>query len=97
VSTQTNIRGTDTCPAVSELANKRCRTKPPQPLWLAAAVRDNGGGTVIGTELVEHKAEQARAHVREAGLEEYVDIRYGDARGTLRDLPRPVDFLLNDG
>jgi pimeloyl-ACP methyl ester carboxylesterase len=31
VSTQTNIRGTDTCPAVSELANKRCRTKPPQP------------------------------------------------------------------
>ena len=32
MSTQTNIRGTDTCPAVSELANKRCRTKPPQPL-----------------------------------------------------------------
>jgi hypothetical protein len=31
VSTQTNIRDTDTCPAVSELANKRCRTKPPQP------------------------------------------------------------------
>jgi hypothetical protein len=31
VSTQTNIRGTDTCPAVSELANKQCRTKPPQP------------------------------------------------------------------
>ena len=31
MSTQTNIRGTDTCPAVSELANKRCRTKPPQP------------------------------------------------------------------
>ena len=35
MSTQTNIRGTDTCPAVSELANKRCRTKPPQPvIWL---------------------------------------------------------------
>ncbi|TCO33036.1 phage integrase family protein [Kribbella steppae] len=33
MSTQTNIRGTDTCPAVSELANKRCRTKPPQPTW----------------------------------------------------------------
>jgi predicted O-methyltransferase YrrM len=66
-------------------------------LWLAAAVRDNGGGTVIGTELVEHKAEQARAHVREAGLEEYVDIRQGDARATLRDLSGPVDFLLNDG
>lgn len=66
-------------------------------LWLAAAVRDNGGGTVIGTELVEHKAEQAQAHIREAGLEEYVDIRQGDALDTLRDLPGPVDFLLNDG
>lgn len=66
-------------------------------LWLAAAVRDNGGGTVIGTELVERKAEQARAYVREAGLEEYVDIRQGDARETLRDLTGPVDFLLNDG
>lgn len=31
MSTQTNIRGTDTCPAVSELANKRRRTEPPQP------------------------------------------------------------------
>jgi predicted O-methyltransferase YrrM len=66
-------------------------------LWLAAAVRDNGGGMVIGTELVGHKAEQARAHVREAGLEEYVDIRQGDARETLCDLSGPVDFLLNDG
>jgi predicted O-methyltransferase YrrM len=66
-------------------------------LWLAAAVRDNGGCTVIATELVEHKAEQARAHVREAELEEYLDIRQGDERETLRDLPGPVDFLLNDG
>lgn len=32
----TNIHGTDTCPAVSELANKRCRTKPPQPSGQAA-------------------------------------------------------------
>lgn len=48
-------------------------------IWLAAAVRDNGGGTVIGTERVPRKAESARAHVREAGLEQYVDIRLGDA------------------
>jgi hypothetical protein len=39
VSTQTNIRGTDTCPAVSELANKRCRTKPPQPQERRALLR----------------------------------------------------------
>ena len=66
-------------------------------LWLAAAVRDNGGGTVIGTELVADKVERARAHVRETGLERYVDIRPGDALDTLRDLDGPVDFLLNDG
>lgn len=66
-------------------------------IWLAAAVRDNGGGTVIGTERVPRKAERARAHVREAGLEPYVDIRVGDALQTLRGLDGPVDLLLNDG
>jgi predicted O-methyltransferase YrrM len=66
-------------------------------LWLAAAVRDNGGGMVVGTELIAHKAEQARANVREAGLGDYVDIRTGNALDTLRDLDGPVDLLLNDG
>ncbi|GAA5159035.1 class I SAM-dependent methyltransferase [Pseudonocardia eucalypti] len=66
-------------------------------IWLAAAVRDNGGGVVIGTERVARKAEQARVNLREAGLEQYVDIRLGDARETLRDLDGPVDLLLNDG
>ena len=66
-------------------------------LWLAAAVRANGGGRVIGTELVPDKVERARAHVEEAGLSEIVEIREGDARQTLRDLPPDVDLLLNDG
>jgi predicted O-methyltransferase YrrM len=66
-------------------------------IWLAAAVRDNGGGTVIGTEMVPSKAERARAHVREAGLADHVDIRTGDALETLRDLDGPVDLMLNDG
>ena len=60
-------------------------------------MRDNGGGTVIGTERVPGKAERARAHLREAGLGQYADIRLGDALETLRDIDGPVDFLLNDG
>ena len=36
-------------------------------LYLAAAVRDNGGGTVIATEYEPEKAKQARAHFAEAG------------------------------
>jgi predicted O-methyltransferase YrrM len=66
-------------------------------IYLASAVRDNGGGLVIGTERVSRKAKRARDHLREAGLEEYVEIREGDALKTLRDLEGPIDFMLNDG
>lgn len=66
-------------------------------LYFAAAVRDNGGGLVIGSELVPAKAETARRNLAEAGLGDYVDIRVGDARATLRDLGGPVDFVLIDG
>jgi predicted O-methyltransferase YrrM len=60
-------------------------------------VRENGGGHVIGTELVPAKAARARAHLREAGLLDFVEIREGDARETLRDIDKPVDMLLCDG
>ena len=66
-------------------------------IYLAAAVRDNGGGTVIGSELVPTKVETARNNLAEAGLAEYAEIRVGDARQTLRDLGGPVDFVLIDG
>ncbi|GAA1288078.1 O-methyltransferase [Saccharothrix xinjiangensis] len=66
-------------------------------LYLAAALRDNGGGEVIGTELQAAKVLAARANLAEAGLADLVDIREGDARETLKDLPGPVDLLLIDG
>ena len=66
-------------------------------IWLALAVRENGGGVVIGTEYIATKAARARASIAEAGLAEYVDIREGNALETLRDLEAPVDFLLSDG
>lgn len=66
-------------------------------IYLALAVRENGGGQVIGTERVESKAARAREHLREAGLLEFVEIREGDATETLRDLDAPVDLLLCDG
>jgi predicted O-methyltransferase YrrM len=66
-------------------------------IWLAAAVRANGGGKVVGTELVATKALRAREHVEEAGLADVVEIREGDARETLRHLDASVDLLLNDG
>ena len=66
-------------------------------LYFAAAMRDNGGGRVIGAELVAAKAEVARANLAEAGLDRYVDIRVGDARETLWDLGGAIDFALVDG
>jgi predicted O-methyltransferase YrrM len=66
-------------------------------IYLAAAVRDNGGGHVIGSEILESKARVALANLREAGLEAHADVRLGDALETLRDLPEPVDLVLLDG
>jgi predicted O-methyltransferase YrrM len=67
-------------------------------LYLAAAVRDNGGGRVIGTELEPTKHARALAHVAEAGLADLVEVRLGDARETLAaDLPTPIDLVLLDG
>jgi len=66
-------------------------------LYFAAAMRDNGGGKVIGAELVPAKVAAARRNLADADLAGYVDIREGDARQTLRDLGGPVDFVLIDG
>ncbi len=66
-------------------------------IYLALAVRDNGGGRVIGTECVPEKAATARDNLRRAGLERWVELREGDALETLQAIDEPVDFLLNDG
>ncbi|MHC2250471.1 O-methyltransferase [Bradyrhizobium embrapense] len=66
-------------------------------LYFAAAMRDNGGGTVIGSEIVPAKVQAAKRNLAEAGLADYAEIREGDARQTLRDLGGLVDFILIDG
>jgi predicted O-methyltransferase YrrM len=65
-------------------------------LYAAAAARDLGG-RVIGSELEPGKQRAASAHLGEAGLAEFAEIRLGDARETLRDVPAPVDLVLLDG
>jgi predicted O-methyltransferase YrrM len=66
-------------------------------IYLAAAVRDNGGGLVIGSEIEPGKLCRARANIEEAGLSDQVEIREGDARETLKDAGGPVDMALLDG
>jgi predicted O-methyltransferase YrrM len=66
-------------------------------LYLASAMRANGGGTVIGTEMEPSKARIARQNFADAGVSEFVDLRQGDAFETLKDCGGPVDFMLMDG
>jgi predicted O-methyltransferase YrrM len=67
-------------------------------LYLAAAVRDNDveDGIVIGTEHEPHKAKIALETFKQAGLQEYIDLREGDLRETLKDVGGMVDFMLVD-
>ncbi|MEM7337444.1 MAG: class I SAM-dependent methyltransferase [Actinomycetota bacterium] len=66
-------------------------------IYLAAGVHDNGGGIVVGSELVATKAEQAMANLTAAGLADVAEIRAGDARATLADPGGVVDMVLLDG
>ena len=67
-------------------------------ICLAAALRDNGGGQLIGTELEPSKAARARENLAAAGLDDLVEVREGDALASLaRDLPSTVDLVLLDG
>jgi len=66
-------------------------------IHLAAAVRDNGTGRVVSTELNAAKVARARANIAEAGLAEQVTILEGDALDTLTGFTIPVEFVLLDG
>jgi predicted O-methyltransferase YrrM len=70
-------------------------------LYLAAAVRDvvradGGSGVVIATEYEPEKARAARANFAEAGLADWIELREGDLRETLRGVAGPLDFVLMD-
>jgi predicted O-methyltransferase YrrM len=65
-------------------------------LYLAAAVRDNGTGRVISTELSASKVSAARRTFAATGLEDLITVLEGDARETLADIGG-ADFVLLDG
>jgi predicted O-methyltransferase YrrM len=66
-------------------------------IHLAAAVRDNGSGRVVTTELSADKVATARRTFAETGLADLITILHGDALQTLQSLDGSVDFVLLDG
>jgi predicted O-methyltransferase YrrM len=70
-------------------------------LYLASALRDNARAdgverTLIATEYEPEKVRAARANFLRAGLSDFIELREGDLRQTLRDVSGPIDFMLID-
>ncbi|MEM9986311.1 MAG: class I SAM-dependent methyltransferase [Bacteroidota bacterium] len=65
-------------------------------LFLALGAMETGGH-IITTELVETKAQQALQNFEQAGVENWIELRVGDAMQTLQDHHEPIDLLLLDG
>jgi predicted O-methyltransferase YrrM len=66
-------------------------------IHLASAVRDNGAGRVVTTELSAAKVATARQTFAETGLDDLITVLEGDALTTLADIDGPVEFVLLDG
>jgi len=67
-------------------------------IYMATALRDMGGGRLIGTDIEPSKAERARANVAAAGLADLVELRVGDARETLKPgVGGDIDMVMLDG
>lgn len=96
-------------PEVAELLYVLTRVSRPQrvvefgashgisTIYLAAALRDVGAGTLITSEIVPGKAATTARNLTDAGLDDIVEVRTGDARETLRDVTGPVDLVFLDG
>jgi predicted O-methyltransferase YrrM len=66
-------------------------------IHLASAVRDNGSGRVVTTELSAAKVTTAKKTFAETGLDDVITVLEGDALSTLAGLDGPVEFVLLDG
>jgi predicted O-methyltransferase YrrM len=66
-------------------------------IHLASAVRDNGSGRVVTTELSAAKVAKAKTTFAETGLDDLITVLEGDALTTLADIEGPIGFVLLDG
>lgn len=65
-------------------------------IYLALAAEQTGGN-VVTTEIVPEKCDQARKNFVSAGVENFIELREGDALESLKNWNQSVDFLLLDG
>ena len=65
-------------------------------LYLAAAVRDNGGGVVLAAEREPAKVRLARANYDAAGLAGFIELHEADVVQACEGFAGPIDFVLFD-
>lgn len=65
-------------------------------LWMVAALRVTGKGSLITVEIDTGRAHEARENFRRANAADLIDSRIGDATEVLKTIAEPVDFLLLD-
>ena len=66
-------------------------------IYLTSALRDQGFGRFIGTEIEADKVAEARRNLAATGLDHVADVRAGDARETLSSITESIDILFLDG
>ncbi len=64
-------------------------------IWIAWAL-SRTGGKLITIEIDERRHRRALENFREAGLDEFVDARLGDAHNLVPELEGPFDFVFSD-
>lgn len=65
-------------------------------LFLAQGAMETAG-KIITTELIESKAQKAIENFKNAGVDDLIELRIGDALETLKNHNEPIDLLLLDG
>ncbi|MBN1819513.1 MAG: class I SAM-dependent methyltransferase [Prolixibacteraceae bacterium] len=64
-------------------------------IWIAWALSKTGG-KLITIELNETRYRKAQENFKEAGLEDYIESRLGDAHSLVPKLDGPIDFVFCD-
>lgn len=65
-------------------------------LFLARGARHTSG-RIVSTELLPSKARRAMENFKDAGVDDLIEVRVGDAMETLRGYDSPIDLLVLDG
>lgn len=64
-------------------------------VWIAWALSKTGG-KLITIDIEERRLQVARENLRQAGLQDFVDVRHADAHELVKTLPGPFDFIFSD-